>query len=343
MTFRSTLRSTALHLPGLGRVIRERAEFAAERDTALAERDALRHQLEAASDEHRVFELAVNHERTHATVGGAVLWVPPGHFYSPIPPLDDVLERHDDIFRRDIEPIGIDMRTEQQRALLRDLVKFYGDIPFAAERQPGVRYFYDNPAYSWSDGIIYHCMLRHLRPKQIIEIGSGYSSALALDTNELFLGGSARITFVEPYPELLRSLIRPDDACEIIEHAVQDVPLARFEELESGDILFIDSTHVARAGGDVNFLYFEVLPRLRAGVHVHIHDIFDAFEYPIPWIYEGRGWTEIYLLRALLIGNPHLEVQLMNTYMERIDEPWFAANMPNCLRNHGGSIWLRTA
>jgi hypothetical protein len=336
MNARQIARSIGLRTPVFGRVIRERAQFAAERDAAMAERDAIGNELHE-------FRLQVNHERVHATQGGAVLWVQPGHFYSPIPAIDEIRQRHQQIFQRDRELPGIDLRIDEQRSLLRTLSQYVDDIPFPADRSDDFRYFFQNPAYSWGDGIVYHCMLRHLRPRRIIEVGSGYSSALALDTNERFLDSRAEITFIEPYPELLRSLLRDGDRCEIVEHAVQDLPLSTFDRLESGDILFIDSTHVMRAGGDVNYLYLEVLPRLPAGVHVHIHDIFDGFEYPEPWIYEGRGWNELYLLRAMLIGNPHLEIQLMNTLMERIDREWFAEHMPDCLRNHGGSIWLRTA
>ena len=322
MGVRQKSRSVALRLPVLGRLIRERAQFAAERDHAL---------------------LRLHHVWPGPAVGNAAMWMPPGHFYSPLPSLDEVAARYDQIFRPDDrELLGIDLRTHSQRALLDEFAATYASIPFPADRSDRYRYYFDNPAYSWSDGIIFHSMLRKLRPNRIIEVGSGYSSALALDTNELFLDGATSITFIEPYPELLSSLIRDSDPCEIIPLPVQDVPVSRFEELEAGDILFIDSTHAAKAGGDVNYLYFEVLPRLKAGVYIHIHDIFDGFEYPPPWVMEGRGWTEQYVLRAMLMHNARLEVVFFNTYMERVEEAWFAEHMPNCLRNRGGSIWLRT-
>lgn len=335
MNARQLVRSLALHVPVIGRVIRDRERFAAERDAAVSELAAVRAELHE-------FHLQVDHQRAHSTQGGAVLWVPPGHFYSPIPALDEIRQRHDQIFRRDREFPGIDLRIEQQRALLRTLSQYAADIPFPADRGDEFRYFFDNPAYAWCDGILYHCMLRHVRPRRIIEVGSGYSSALALDTNEHFLDSAVEITCIDPYPALLHSLLREGERCEIIEAPVQDVPLSTFDALEAGDILFIDSTHVMRAGGDVNHLYLEVLPRLPAGVHVHIHDVFVGFEYPEPWVYEGRGWNELYLLRALLIGNPHLQIELMNTLLEHTDLQWFEEHMPDCLRNQGGSIWLRT-
>ena len=114
-----------------------------------------------------------------------------------------------------------------------------------------------------------------------------------------------------------------------------------FATLEENDILFIDSTHVAKIGSDVNYLFFEVLPRLRAGVYVHVHDIFHPFEYPRAWIYEGRAWTEAYMLRAFLTFNTAFEIVLFNTFLERFHRERFAHKMPLCLRNEGGSIWLR--
>ena len=108
-------------------------------------------------------------------------------------------------------------------------------------------------------------MLRHVQPRRVVEVGSGYSSAMMLDTAEGWLDPDVDITFIEPYDELLRSLLRPgdDERVTILDSAVQDVDLVVFTRLEAGDILFIDSTHVVKAGSDVNHLFFEVLPRWR--------------------------------------------------------------------------------
>jgi hypothetical protein len=186
-------------------------------------------------------------------------------------------------------------------------------------------------------------MIRHLRPRRIIEIGSGHSSCVTLDTNERFFGDSIATTFIEPYPELLLSLVTPRDRerIKLIPMRLQDVPLSEFEALESGDILFVDSTHVSKVGSDVNRLFFDVLPALRAGVHVHIHDVFYPFEYPKEWIYGGRSWSELYLLRAFLQYNEPFRIVLMNTFLEHFHEAFFRERMPLCLENLGGSIWLR--
>jgi hypothetical protein len=110
---------------------------------------------------------------------------------------------------------------------------------------------------------------------------------------------------------------------------------------EPGDFLFIDSTHVVKVGGDVTYLYFEVLPRLGPGVHVHIHDVFFPFEYPRGWIEEGRVWSEAYLLRAFLLHNREFEITLFNTFLQGRHPELFERHFPLALKNPGGSIWLR--
>src|SRR5262249_14748169 len=123
---------------------------------------------------------------------------------------------------------------------------------------------------------------------------------LAADVNLRSLNGSMELTCIEPYPkDFLRDLA---GVSALLEAKVQDVPLSEFSRLQSGDILFIDSSHVAKTDSDVNYLYFEVLPRLVSGVRVHIHDIFLPHDYPREWVLkENRSWNEQYLLRALLM------------------------------------------
>jgi hypothetical protein len=186
-------------------------------------------------------------------------------------------------------------------------------------------------------------MIRYARPRRIIEVGSGYSSCVTLDTNELFFDNRIVCTFVEPYPQRLHMLLRQGDLehIEILDLSVQRVPLDRFRALEANDILFIDSTHVAKIGSDVNYVFAEILPALRPGVYVHFHDIFYPFEYPKEWIYEGRAWNEAYLLRGFLAFNSAYEIILFNTFLERFHRERFVRRMPLCLKNEGASIWLR--
>ncbi|MDZ7784588.1 MAG: class I SAM-dependent methyltransferase [Halioglobus sp.] len=162
------------------------------------------------------------------------------------------------------------------------------EMPFQDAPAPGLRYHFENEAYTYGDGILTYCMIRHLAPSKVIEVGSGFSSCLILDTNELFFNGAIETTFIEPYPQLLNSLITKEDAgsIKLIPERLQDVDTSVFDALHAGDILFIDSTHVSKIDSDVNYLFFEILPRLEKGVTIHFHDIFYPFEYPRWWVYE---------------------------------------------------------
>jgi Methyltransferase domain len=270
-------------------------------------------------------------------------WMPPGHFYSPVPSQDEVRANEARIFRVPREIPGIDLNEAEQMQFFCAFTRYYGDIPFRAEKTDGLRYYFDNLNYSYSDAVCLYSMIRHVRPKRIIEIGSGYSSCVTLDTNELFFDGEIDCTFIEPHPELLLSLIKENDKgkVRIIPAKLQDVKQEEVAVLEANDILFIDSTHVSKVNSDVNYLAFEVLPALKSGVYVHFHDVFYPFEYPKEWIYEGRAWNESYLLRAFLQYNNSFRIVFFNTFLEYFYPERFNAEMPLCMKNPGGSIWLR--
>lgn len=268
-------------------------------------------------------------------------WMSPGHFYSPIPNLEEIRAREGELFGEPPPSLpGIALREREQLALLNQLAVLYRDQPFPRTKGT-TRYYFENGAYSYGDALFLHCMLRHLQPKRVIEVGSGYSSAVMLDTNELFLGGRAQLTFIDPDPTTLRSLLRPDDHVEFLQLRVQDVPLDRFDTLEAEDVLFIDSTHVAKTGSDVNRLLFDVLPRLKEGVYIHFHDVFYPFEYPKEWVYEGRAWNEDYILRAFLSYNGAFEIVLFANWLGQFQREWLEKEMPMVLENPGGSLWIR--
>jgi predicted O-methyltransferase YrrM len=185
-------------------------------------------------------------------------------------------------------------------------------------------------------------LLRHFRPRRVIEVGSGYSSAVMLDTVEQFLENRTSFTFIEPNPERLLSLLRPSDIDRVTLHAtpVQSVRSDTFSVLQANDILFIDSSHVAKAGSDVVYLLNTIVPSLNPGVVVHIHDIFWPFEYPAEWLREGRAWNEIYMVRAFLQFNGAFRILLFNAYLAARYRDRLQACCPLALRNPGGSLWL---
>jgi len=271
-------------------------------------------------------------------------FVPAGHFYSAVPDLVEVKARHDDLLRRDPTDVpGVHLNLVRQWAVLRELERHLPSMPFGDSPTTDLRYGFRNDAFSYGDGTMLHLMLRSLRPQHVIEIGSGHSSACTLDTVDLFLDGGCELTFIEPYDELLRSLIREEDEdrVSILSNPVQDVPVDVFASLEDGDLLFIDSTHVSKVGSDVNYLFFDIIPALKPGVVVHLHDVFPRFEYPWQWIEEGRVWQEDYLLRAFLQYNEEYEVLLWPGLLAQLDQAGVFERFPTMRRNAGGSIYLR--
>ena len=279
-------------------------------------------------------------------------FVPPGHYYSTIPDLGQVRLQHSKLFDKSIELIpGIDLNTSQQLKFLEIIKSHYPEMPFPENPEKGYRYYFNNDFYAYSDGICLYSMLRHLRPRRFIEVGSGFSSAAALDTRDRFLDPATHFTFIEPYPERLNQLLTEADKnnknLNIISSFVQNISYNTFTSLDSSDILFIDSTHVSRIGSDVNYLVFEILPRLNPGVYIHIHDIFFPFEYPAAWIYDERFWNECYILRAFLQFNNSFEIIYFNSYIDENFHNLIGDGMPLFLKRPAnnltipGSIWLR--
>ena len=274
---------------------------------------------------------------------GFVMESSPGHFGSPIPDLREIKKREAEVFSVPTAVAGIDFHDGAQLELIRSFGELYREQPFDRIRQEGVRYFFENSVFSYGDALVLYCILRSFRPRRLIEIGSGFSSAVILDTNDRFLDGELACTFVDPFPQRLYGLLRDGDATahRVVAQPVQRVPLEMFDALEDGDVLFIDSTHVSKVGSDVNRLVFEVLPRLKRGVLVHLHDIFYPFEYPREWIYRGRAWNENYLIRAFLMFNADFDVLLFNSYLAHFHATEVAASLPLWAEKPGGSLWLR--
>jgi hypothetical protein len=324
-------------------------EFAPGIERPLARARTSLHQAKARLERARLVLWGASAERVvtppHVATDDPFLrFAPPGHFYSPLPSTGEIEAQAHRLFAEAPNRIdGVELHETSQLALLEELKPFYVEQPFSASRDSERRFFFENPAYSYSDAVFLYCMLRHLRPARLIEVGSGYSSCATLDTNELYLGNQLECTFIEPFPDLLISLLKPTDfdRITIVPRRLEEVPLDLFRTLRARDVLFIDSTHVSKIGSDVNRLLFEVFPRLSSGVYIHIHDVFWPFEYPRHWLQEGRAWNEQYALRAFLQFNDEFEIVLFNTYLQHFHEDLFRRDFPLTLLNRGGSIWLR--
>jgi len=265
----------------------------------------------------------------------------PGHYYSPIPSVEEVKKDEERLFSNPTTIPGVNLNIDGQIALLDQLKRFYDSFPFKNDKTDGFRYSLGNPVFGGADAVFVYAMLRQVRPRKVIEIGCGYSSCILLDTNDWFLGGSTAFTFIDPNPEQLLALLPEEDKnrVQIIPTRVQDIKLETFAALDPGDILLVDSSHVSKVGSDVNYIYFQVLPSLKSGVYVHIHDIHYPFEYPREWIYSGRAWNEAYLLRAFLQYNEVFQIILFNALVTRICEEELRKVFPTALDRTGG-IWL---
>src|SRR6516164_1080259 len=251
---------------------------------------------------------------------GKTLSFPPGHSHSPICNPAELRPRYRDpltsIGSVDLPGIDLNIRGQTERLMrwgptVRNIQRF-PKIP-----QPDLRYYSGNSQYARGDAISLYCFMRELRPRKIIEIGSGFSSACMLDSaNSLDL--EIAFTFIDPSSDRLNALLKPGDhqRAAILRVPVQDVPLATFHALESGDILFIDSTHVLKTCSDVEFELFCILPRLKPGVFIHFHDIFYPFEYPPQWVLVWNySWNEAYALRALLMYQNRFRIEFWSHYL----------------------------
>jgi len=265
--------------------------------------------------------------------------VTPVHFYQPIPDTQSLPET---LWTHPSDLAGVEMNETTQLELLREHIpKFrdeYEQLPTSSsEKERG--FYVNNTLLGGVDALVAYCMVRHFKPRTIIEVGSGFSSLVlgqAAERNK-----RAGLICIEPFPrEFLREGF--PGLRSLIEKKVQDIELEFFSQLESDDILFIDSSHTVKIGSDVNYLFLEVLPRLRPGVIVHVHDIFLPFEYRRDWVLdELRFWTEQYLLQAFLAFNSEFEVLMANSYLKHCHEEDLKAAFPTLSRWEGGSFWMR--
>lgn len=234
-------------------------------------------------------------------------------YASPIP---DPALLPDSLWGRRSEFRGVEFDLEAQMAFLHD------DLgPYLSEFRPPTEptgvdtdYYLHNRMYGPVDADVLYSIIRNAKPARIIETGSGFSSkvigqALAVNAAD---GHSCDYRIFDPYPgesAPVAAPLRMASAPELRKVSATDVPVSEYAELRAGDILFADTSHTVKTGGEVNYLLLEVLPALAPGVIVHIHDIYIPWEYPRDWIERFRYyWAEQYLVHAFLVFNTEYEV-----------------------------------
>ena len=236
------------------------------------------------------------------------------NYYEPLPDFRALTPER--LSRKRLSP-AIDFRPDRQRALALRLADTYAsEIATIAALPAADGFDFANPYFSGFDAAAFYALIRDLKPRSVIEIGAGFSTriaakALARNGAE---GKPGRLVCIEPFPE--PRLTQSGAAFELVRKSVQDVPLEVFDQLDRNDILFIDSSHVATAGSDVCMEFLEILPRLKPGVWVHVHDIFFPADYPAEWLIGRRiAFNEQYMLEAFLAFNSAYAPQLANAWL----------------------------
>lgn len=268
----------------------------------------------------------------------------PNDFYSPC---NDVafLQANPDLWHPAGDPRDIDWNVARQREVVAEVGRYVEELRDIPQESGDDRVFaWRNPFWNNADALVQYGLVRSRKPRRVVETGCGWSSLLlakALMRNAAETGQpAAEVTQIEPYPR--RHLLSA-----LPSHwKLQDVPLQRatmdvFEALGRGDVLFYDGSHCSKAASDVNWFFFEVLPRVRAGVLIHIHDIFFPLDYPDDWVINRvQTWNEQYVLQAFLMNNPRYRIELCNRYMVVREKPLVDAAYKGVQPSLGCSIWL---
>lgn len=237
----------------------------------------------------------------------------------------------------------LDLQMDRQRVLADSFAVFAKEYQGLLLERPAdfdshPRFYLRNDAFQNMDALLYWGMIRSYRPKRIVEIGSGFSTLLALDAAAA--NGVGRVEAVDPYP---RGFIRARSDLHLITAPAETVPLDQLLSLEANDIVFVDSSHVVRQGGDVTWFFLEILPRLADGVLVHIHDIHLPFDYPLELLRDRNVyWTEQYLLHAYLAKNVSDEILASSRALAHAFPDVCARVFAAADRFDGASFWLRT-
>lgn len=268
----------------------------------------------------------------------------PNHFYFPIPDTRE-LNANPDLWSRESELAGVDLNIETQLRFTRQIFPLYQKEydQFPQGPSPDLtpyQFHFMNGMFDGLDALVLYCMVRHFKPRRILEVGSGWSSRVSAQA--ALQNGNTQLVCIEPYPDEILKAGFPG-LTSLIPKKVEQVELAVFEQLEENDILFIDTSHVIKTAGDVNYLYLEVIPRLKNGVVIHIHDIFLPYEYWKNWVTEElRFWDEQYLLQSFLAFNASFSVLFANTYMRTKYPDELRQTFSKCpFFDAGQSFWMQ--
>lgn len=307
-----------------------------------AERDRLKSKLQGAPPDAAAAAAALPKGawlwcdlETRRRIQALGINVVPTNFYSNTPTIADVEGSFE--YLPGTPPYALPLDEPAMLAELESLT------PFAAEFAPPTAdpgdggYFWDNGLFNGSDAMAYYGYLRKLAPAAVVEIGSGFSSLVALTA--LKANGRGRLTCIEPYP---RDFLKGREDISLVQKPAQQISVEFLNDtLRDGDVLFIDSTHTVKAGSDCLHIYLRLLPYLRRRLHVHVHDIHLPFGMPRDYLLHRQiHWTEQYLLLAYLLDNPKVRILFGSRYhMWRNPEALAKLNQGKAPAG-GGSFWF---
>jgi hypothetical protein len=266
----------------------------------------------------------------------------PVHFYQPIPDICELEKK--DIWSKVSNLSGIKFEPDKYMETLREVAKYKPPVPWSrTNTENNMDFSLDNNSFSYMCASALYGIISKHKPKRIIEVGSGNSSKVIRQAIQY---NTIQYTIIDPYCQFNETEFDGID-CNILKSKVEDVDLSVFEQLEENDILFIDSSHTVRIGGDVNYEILEVLPVLKKGVLIHFHDISLPYEYDKIYYTNPQFrvfWTESYLLQAFLAFNSQYEVYLPLLYLERNCLPELQRLYPDMKKPFdwsSGSFWIR--
>lgn len=263
------------------------------------------------------------------------------HFYQPLPSRRAL----EDNPRLEIAAVTatLDVQADLVASLLRDhQTAFEAATPAFGYRRAAAQL----PA---GDAELLFAMVRHHRPRRVVEIGSGSSSAViaaALDRNARCDEIPSQFISIDPYAvPVLHQQPDPLVAFDHLPMPLQEANPTLWKTLSSGDILFVDSSHVFKRGSDVEYEFLELYPTLAPGVLVHIHDIFFPHDYPLRWnLDRSQFWNEQYHLATVLQNSTRYEV-VAGLAAVHDRHPALLASLIQPFRDGHvpGSIWLRVS
>jgi len=259
-------------------------------------------------------------------------------YYSP---LNDCrfLGANRDLWAEPCEPAEIEWNLAGQLETAAEVARYVEELRDIPQRGKPGTFFWNNPFWNNADALVQYGLVRSRQPRRFVEIGCGFSSLLlarALATNET----PCRVVQVEPFPDRAIFDALPQD-WERHLTILQRAPLGVFDDLDAGDVLFYDGSHCSKVASDVNWFFFRVLPRLRPGVLIHMHDIFLPSDYPEPWIFErGQTWNEQYLLQAFLMNNERYRVTIANRYLWHHEASTLDRLYGGVQPSYGCSFWM---